>query len=397
MSLYHRLKESFYLFGEKLVSFGDKLFYTYFKRSSSSGQYFAQKAGMFIGNVGWVFRDIFRLSVYKARGQDWAIIYVGNGKERQEIEHLFFPDQNAEWQEDSPVHIWSLGRKIKEWLAEGNNFVITEISRTLPSFSQTKYNFTLPHWVSQVIKLPQKVETLLEGPNLASKRKQINKLIREGYGFKLSKDPEDLTYFYNEIYAPNIQRSFGFRAHIMTRQDLYNWFAMGGLRFVLEQGNPVAASIYVKTGDSYLIVMSGVLEIAIKKNVKSLLHWADLTCASELGATEVDFGGSRPWVSDGVFEYKRRWDAYVKEVIYEPIHSNWHFYANELTAQQLDFINQAGFITKYKGRFFNAFLFQDESVFHSEQLEQMVNSAHEAGLQGVLAFTPNMKRVFRSF
>lgn len=391
ITLQYRVKESFYLFGEKLVSYGDSLFYSYLEGPMSFSQSFKQKAGLFLGDFGCLIHDTFRLSVYKAQGQDWKIVYVGDQKERPEIEHLFFSGQEIKWEQIEQVSILSLGKKIKEWLMEGNDFVITQLCRSFPSYIRTRYNFKIPLWVNQVIKLPKQIETLLGNPNLATKRKQVNKLTREGYTFKLSKDPDDLAYFYNELYSPNVQKSYGTRAKKVSLDDLYVWLAQGGLLFIMDNDKPVAGSIFIKIGDSYVIVLSGVLDEVLKKNVKSLLHWTDITCAAQQGASEVDFGGSRPWTSDGVFEYKRRWEAHVRN--YEPIHDNWHFYSDGLSFEKMKFINQIGFITKFHGKFYNTVINYDKSSLSQDGLEQLADTAKRAGLHGTILYSPFSKSV----
>jgi|WetSurMetagenome_2_1015567.scaffolds.fasta_scaffold68626_3 hypothetical protein len=392
MSFYRRLKESVYIFGEKLISFGDELFYIYFFKSTLFSRIFSQRIGISIGNLGRLFRDLFRIPVDMARGKNWNILYVGQRDgDRREIENLFFHDEEIDWQENGRASIWNLSKKIDQWLVEGNDLVITELSCILPSFTTKRIKFRILPWISQIVKLPDEIDELIAGSKKASKRNRINKLIRDGYSLKLSIDIKEFEYFYHELYVPNIRRRFGIRAVIMSYEGLYRWFKLGGLCLVMQNDNPVAGSVFVKKEGTYYVIVNGGLEATFDENVNLILYWFNLKNAFNLAAKDIDFGGSRPWLSDGVYEHKRRWGSGLRGIKHMPLHYVWNYYVNDLSVDQIDLINKIGLISRRKGKFYQIILTPKISLSQHDQNNQWGSEPSASGLHGLMIFNDDAK------
>ena len=58
----------------------------------------------------------------------------------------------------------------------------------------------------------------------------------------------------------------------------------------------------------------------------------------------MSLGGTRSWVSDGVFVYKSRWKARPERRL--AIHPEWSFYWNELPEDLRERVNRIGFLLR---------------------------------------------------
>ncbi len=143
-------------------------------------QNIAQGIARYVGDVSWLLRDFPRLSAYKLAGENWTVIFVGGETGMREICHLFFEDE-VDRQGLGRIALWKLSAQTRQWLAEGVDLVICELSRIHPNRPEAPITFDVPTWINQVLTIPEPVESLISGKKFATERHRLNKAKRLGF------------------------------------------------------------------------------------------------------------------------------------------------------------------------------------------------------------------------
>ena len=146
-----------------------------------------------------------------------------------------------------------------------------------------------------------------------SERRWSHAYQRSGsWGLEVADDPASFDYFYDRMHVPTMRARHGERGRSETRETAREClFRDGVLAFVTRDGVRVAGMLcHVEPRERILTVrLVGVLEGlrehyedgAMRTSDHLLLEWA-----SSRGIRHVDFGGCGPFLSAGIFQWKRK-------------------------------------------------------------------------------------------
>ncbi|HEX9811529.1 MAG TPA: hypothetical protein VGA88_05525 [Burkholderiales bacterium] len=147
-------------------------------------------------------------------------------------------------------------------------------------------------------------------------RKDVKRILRKGYGYTISTAATDFEMFYDSMYLPYLARRFGGQGMAVPR-DLFTkgTQADAELLVVTWNGEPVAG-VVLRYSDGeppaawILGVRGGDLEL-VKQHVLMALHYFEVKHVSEKGLTRLQLGGARPFLRDGVLQFKKKWGAKI--------------------------------------------------------------------------------------
>lgn len=142
-------------------------------------------------------------------------------------------------------------------------------------------------------------------------RQWFNSRSRDGrLGFDVAGDDDAFDAFYHRMHVPTMRLRHGDRARSEAAVSAYeNLFRSGVLGFATVDGERVAGVLCRRDGDLLTVRLLGVLDGAEERHADGglkvlyhlLLDWAD-----RAGFRAVDFGAVEPWLSQGIFQWKRR-------------------------------------------------------------------------------------------
>lgn len=304
-----------------------------------------------VGDICLLLKDFPRISAYRLTGNEWNIIYVGSEQNLKEMSHLLFLDCYEQINQPR-VCIWDLKRKTDQWLNQGIDLVILELSRAFPFSRNFPTIFSVPTWIQQVLPLPQSIDMIVCGNHAL--RNKLNRAYREHFKAHFSCDKSDFDHFYYQMYLPFISKRHKDRALIASYEDQYKrWFKRGGLMIITHHDQPICGCLcYIGRDTCYSVEegMSVEEQNPTYHGLNTFMFWEVLKWGRSQGAKVFDFGGTRPWVSDGCYIYKSRWGAKVvrkKRII--PV---WWFAAKNLPASLREHINRIGFLGEEHNNFY---------------------------------------------
>lgn len=121
--------------------------------------------------------------------------------------------------------------------------------------------------------------------------------------------------FYQEMYKPYALSRFEEDAVVYERKVLEKYYRQGFLIIAKQNGKPVAGEIVYQKGDvlhtPFIGICGGDVEL-VKEGVTFALHYYLARKAYEWGVAYIDFGISRPFLSDGTLQYKLNWHMDVE-------------------------------------------------------------------------------------
>lgn len=127
---------------------------------------------------------------------------------------------------------------------------------------------------------------------------------------------QDFEFFYHRMHRPTMSRRHG-HATRTERFDtaLHSLFGRGVLFFLRERGRRVAGMLCRREPDALVLRLVGVLDgadDAYRSGTYLALYVAILRWAAGAGVPEVDLSGSEPFLSKGIFQFKRKLHPLVR-------------------------------------------------------------------------------------
>ena len=304
------------------------------------------------------------MSVYRFQGNRWNIIFIGSKEYLVEIPPLFFKNESVQPELIDRVALWKIKKKAHDLLKENADLVICESSGLLHYNFSSKIVFTYPNWVNLQIQIPEKLEDFLAGPVLEDKRRQINKANRFSTGWYYTQAEEDYKFFHYKMYLPFISSRHEERAMLTNYEDQYrNWLRKGGVVMITENEEPIAGLICVKTGNVMYAIEAGIILEKYEKakySIFTYLMWAAIQWAHQKNAKFFDLGGCRALVSNLSFRSKKRWGG--KVIKHQRAFVNYTCLADNISQDLREYINELGFFTEVRRKFYRIFLTPENMV-----------------------------------
>jgi hypothetical protein len=346
----------------------------------------------FFGDLAWLICDFPRMNAYQLYNEEWRIIFVGNLDCCHNIRNIFFKNENVDITLKERVFIGSLKSKSIQWLQDGNHLIILELSRLFPFQIRTSWHFITPASISQILRIPDNLNELLNGRHVRGQRTRINQAQNRGYSFRFTTECQDLDNFFWEMHIPFIKGRHGERAHIACYEDFCRLCSKeGGLIQILKFDKPVAGSLWDITGKTAHGLLEGVINndpVLLHEGINSIIIWYTLIWSHQKGAHFFNFGRTDAWCENGIFEYKSRWNT--SAVRHKRIFPNLHFISNNMPETLTNRLNEIRFLSEYQNKFFiTQLLDSDDKICN---LKSCLEYAQRNGLDGVIELNLDHRR-----
>ena len=257
-----------------------------------------QKISYYVFPLKFIVKSLLdlRFDVYEISGEK-KIVYITSDEPDPGFIDCFYP--GASMTSIGKTSAWSL-RKI----ARQHTMVIIDMPRYLGRFFTD--GILTDSWVKMVCDLSTPVEDLL--------KTRIGKEIKKAqkFQYEFTTEQADLQFFYEKMYLPYIKRRYAnpmIEKFISMQNDLKN---KGELCFIKKGDERIAGALFNQTGDTYYLLNLGLMnDRYLKEGAITAMYYYGMQRASERKVRFIDLGLTRPFLSDGVFSYKRKWGARV--------------------------------------------------------------------------------------
>jgi hypothetical protein len=176
------------------------------------------------------------------------------------------------------------------------------------------------------VDLPFRVHLVVRpGPDPAAVPGRLSRKARQQYqreqrsrgrSLEVATGQADFEFFYRRMHTPTMRRRHGDAARsVPFGLALHSLFGRGVLFFLREYGERVAGMLCRREPGTLVLRLAGVLDgagDAYRTGTYLGLYVAILAWAAETGVPEVDLSGTEPFLSKGIFQFKRKLHPLVR-------------------------------------------------------------------------------------
>ncbi|MDO8684040.1 MAG: hypothetical protein Q7N50_11225 [Armatimonadota bacterium] len=292
------------------------------------------------------------LNVYLLEGEyegsPLRLLVADDGSTLSYILSLAFPEGAA---------VSSLGRisafKAPELAGSDADIIVVGANQLLVRRYEQRGFHIVPKYVRLFLSMSDHPDVMISRLKRSAKenvRRNLRRMTAAGLGYELQTAPPWFDLFYHEMYRPYIGLKFGESADIYSYRYLKREFSKGGVLVININGEPVAGTLVYMEGSMMRIPFSGVMrgrEDLVRQGVVTALYYYGMLLGHSWGCSVINFGHSRPFLSDGVLKYKLRWGMTVEDD--DDGRSSFAIMAPGWTVQAAKFISSHRFFYRQNG------------------------------------------------
>jgi hypothetical protein len=145
------------------------------------------------------------------------------------------------------------------------------------------------------------------------KRRKLKQVAAAGYTFEVTKDLSKLEFFYHNMYFPHmLKRHLGYALPI-SFSECQQLFLKGALLLVKSDGEYLSGNIIVPQGDELWEPVIAVKDVDKYLTLGSYAaDYFSILVGIERGFKRMDFGEAPPFMSDGLFQFKKGLGMWVR-------------------------------------------------------------------------------------
>ena len=242
-----------------------------------------------------------------------SVLFIGNTQEMHYISGLFFNDYTQRligrhwlWQVLFP----------KRKIHKNCSFSVIQTGWKSDKFIRSKRMFCVPTWVFGSVDLTADFDAQLR--NNKSAKRNLRKVKNGHFEVEVSSDPLLFEEFYYKMYQPYIYKRYGECAIDMSYNRLKGQFVNGSeILFVIKESQRIAGTMICYKDDNTVAYELGVRDGDfrwVEQGAISALYFNTINYCRSKGIKKLSLGGSRPFLSDGVLNYKlRNWNMKIDD------------------------------------------------------------------------------------
>lgn len=174
----------------------------------------------------------------------------------------------------------------------------------------------MPDWAGMALELGETWEDTIRLFRHTTRRQDLRHIRLNEYRCEPTNDRAAIEKFYDEMYLPFIESRHGLDAVKASRRHVVRRAGKGCLLQIFKGERVVVAGVvYPEDGALYFLWL-GMPSDCIEKPPQaaiSAVYYFGIKHALDQGLWAVDFTGTRTFLSDGVFRFKRKWGALVED------------------------------------------------------------------------------------
>jgi hypothetical protein len=324
-----------------------------------------------------------------SNGTSGAVLVAGAGEGINYLVSRFFGD---EYKEEilGKVPLWNLSHTLKS-LRSSTDLAIARVDRLSSGLLFDKYYLAAPEWVGSMLEVPENLEELSRGnPSLKFDLKTVR---LNGFTTDISEKKEDCDQFHSTMYVPLIRKRHGEEAFVSSIQRVRRVFSQGGLIWARQNGYAVAGGVFQIRGKTLVFEILGTLGgewNIVEEGGVAALYLCILNHARKVGCKFIDFGGSRPSLTDGVLRYKHKWRVNLVEK--KDAWYDFLVYWSEFNEKVAHFLSQTPLIFRDQGGLSGIKVLDEREKVTARYTEKIRRSLWMPGLKSLyLLFSQDWK------
>jgi hypothetical protein len=250
-----------------------------------------------------------------------------------------------------------------------------EADRWYTGFLAARGFIPVPKWVYLTLDLSLPEDEIIKR---FKKRNWNNyrRMMKQQYTYEVVHGTDRIAHFYHRMYVPFVKSRHGERAYIESFAYMKNLMQYGALLFVKHEGEYVGGFVFNTAYKIPRMAYRGVLDARndhITQGISSAMYCFAIRWAKEKGYGEIDFGHCRPFLDDGVLQFKRRWGMQIHRS--PRLHRTLFLYLGEPHPVAHQFFRHHPLIMEEHRRL-RGVLFSDQGAETSQELAETLSKKY---------------------
>ncbi|MEV0730598.1 GNAT family N-acetyltransferase [Polymorphospora sp. NPDC050346] len=171
-------------------------------------------------------------------------------------------------------------------------------------------SLTLPLRITLVVPLDEGATQVLRRVSRKARQQHVRELRSRSRSLEVATLDKDFDLFYDGMHVPTMRSRHASATRTVSRATAHQCLFRGGVLFFLrEEGERVAGMLCRQEGDVLVVRLAGVRDGAeepYRSGTYMAIYVMILQWAADRGLAHVDLSGCEPFLSKGIFQFKRK-------------------------------------------------------------------------------------------
>ena len=183
-------------------------------------------------------------------------------------------------------------------------------------FNRKHSYLEVPDWINMAIEFPSTWDDVVANFRRTARKHDMRLIRRNDYRCEISSSLEDIEKFYDEMYVPFLTHRHAAESVVAPRKHVIKRGLRGKLLQVIRGDEIVAAGVIYPERETMFSLWMGIPKKHLEHQPEaaiSALYYFGIQYAFSNGYEIFDFTGTRAFLNDGAFQFKRRWGPVVED------------------------------------------------------------------------------------
>ena len=251
---------------------------------------------------------------FRGRGERIAMLYVGRRMNYHYLLRTIFDEYQETAHEVTNLLAF---RKHMVRMSGSSDVVVLDLGWPYNGLVARKGGYVqVPDWLNMVIEFPDRWEDVVGNFRRTARKHDLRLIRRNGYRCEVAGSRAAIDTFYDEMYVPFVSRRHPGDPVIAPRKHVVKRALQGKLLHILRDDEIVAAGVIYPEDDVMFSLWMGLPEKYLDRQPEaaiSALYFFGIRHAFDGGYRFFDFTGTRAFLKDGPFQFKRRWGPVLED------------------------------------------------------------------------------------
>lgn len=343
--------------------------------------------------------NLWRLSDRPDEGHQLVVAYAGREKNKEYLKDVVF---GGNCQEENVGRVWK--HRLRHAAGPDAAILVSEYDADLKLINSNSCGFMLPFWLGWIADISGDVKKMVKSARTLEYN--LSKIKNNNLEYEIVDSDEAYALFYDTMYLPYIKRRFDSTAHFLTREEIQADRENCELLFI-KQGQAYLSGLLIKYDTEYsknwdvgvknagaTIVKTeryprnwavGVKDANpdyMKAGAVGALYYFLIVYLKEKGYDWVHFGGTRPFHSDGVLTYKKKWPLQCAGFTQQ----GFNLQITSTSSETIDFLTNFPFIYLDAGNLNSAVFINPDEPLSPKNIKKACNSYLINGIEKVVLY-----------
>ena len=212
------------------------------------------------------------------------------------------------------ISVWKKNVKNQKKTDSSADALLLKSDTFYQTYFEKKGFIIIPEFVSFHLPVKNDIESIIR-KTPSDIREDIIQAKKTGYTYEIRNDEKSFSLFYYQMYYPYIKWRHQESKKIASYATIRHLAGQGAeILFIKHHSNIIFGGMFLKNNNKIETHYAGLMEGKfnhLHNGVMALSYYYLIKIAKEYGCDLIDFGTASSFISDGLYQYKKKWNMIV--------------------------------------------------------------------------------------